>query len=113
MPTPDQVARAILCLSSTVEGGAIDVNIVGGDPGTGTSTPGGETSTDPIIVPAGWSSFTITNLAASPGEVNAFGASIAPGVSIGHGAFPGFPGTTFTVTPTGGATAIVTWVIPS
>jgi hypothetical protein len=82
-------------------------------PAFGTSTPAGETSTDPIIVPAGWSSFTITNLVESPGEVNAFGVSLAPGLSIGHGAFPGFPGTTFTVTPTGGATAVVTWVIPS
>lgn len=115
MPTQDPlvVARNIACLASTVDGGAINVNVVAEDPTQGTSAfTGGTANNSAVVVPVNWSSFTVSNLASSTTAVTAGTVSIPPGLSVSHGTWDGFPGATFTVTsPNASTTALVTWVI--
>ncbi len=66
-----------------------------------------------IVVLAGWSSFTVTNLGDSAGNITAGDVSIPPGLSLGHGAWLGYPGEAFSVIVPSGSSAVVSWVIPT
>lgn len=82
-------------------------------PDYGTTTFDGDTANDgDVVIPATWSTFTVTNLIDSTGSVTVGGVSIPPGVSIGHGSWDGFYGEAITVTsPDATTSAIVTWTL--
>jgi archaellum component FlaF (FlaF/FlaG flagellin family) len=111
---PAVVARAIQCLASTVENGAVNVNVLIVDAISGISTPDGDVANDgDVVVPDGWSAFTIVNSPSSTSNVTtSLGNTIFPGMSLTFDTWKQFPGETFTVTsPDADTTASVNWVI--
>lgn len=66
------------------------------------------------FIPAGWSSFTVSNLITSLSNIDVNGVSVPPGMSISHGTWDGFSGDTVAVnSPDVDTVAILTWTIPT
>lgn len=113
MPTDLTVAQAILCLASTVNGGAVDVNVIF-NPAVGTTAFFANSVSDgSLVIPEGWGTFTLSNRTTSTSNLTVGGGEIPPGLSIGHGTWDGFPGEEITVTVPIDAAADATWTIPT